>query len=119
MSESKLDHPHIIALFERARKRYGEQHQMQKCAEECCELSTAILRFTNGCDGHTVTQCFDNVLEEAADATIMVEQLFRIFHDAVDSQDRTITDIILEKLARLEQRLDEADREGHAEARTS
>lgn len=115
MSEAKMDHPYIKTLFDRARRRYGEQHQMKKCAEECCELSTAILRFTNGCDGHTVTQCLDNVLEETADATIMVDQLYRIFRNTVDSQGRTITDIIIEKLTRLEQRLDKADNEGCAD----
>lgn len=116
MSESKLDHPYIIALFDRARKVYGERHQMKKCAEECCELSTAILRYTNGCDGHKAYQCFDNILEETADVIIMVEQLYRILSDEPDSTGRTITDIVIEKLARLEQRLDEAEWENHAEA---
>ena len=116
MSEAKMDHPYITALFERARKVYGERHQMKKCAEECCELSTAILRFTNGCDGHTANQCFDNILEETADVAIMVEQLCRILHDEPDSTGRTITDIIIEKLARLEQRLDIAEGKSNAEA---
>lgn len=116
MIESNLDHPYIIALFDRARKVYGERHQMKKCAEECCELSTAILRYTNGCDGHTAIQCFDNILEETADVAIMVDQLCRILSDETDSTGRTLADLIVEKLVRLEQRLDIAEGKSNAEA---
>lgn len=96
-----------VDLFIEARMHFGDEHQLRKCAEECCELSTAILRLTNGCDGHTQAQCHDNCMEELADVTIMIDQLWGIFGPTKDSNGHALNDIVQRKLHRLKCRIEE------------
>ena len=112
-----MEHKEVSALLDRAIQHFGEEHQLKKLAEECSELSTAILRLTNGCDGHTEAECNDAVLEEVVDVSIMIEQVFRILRDRKTSDGRDIFDIINYKLTRLEQRIDAG--KVHAETGTA
>lgn len=105
-----------VELYVRARKHFGDEHQIKKCAEECCELATSILRYVNGCDGHTEQQCFDNLMEEMADVDIMLNQMWGIFGPRKNSSGLTLEDIKQKKLKRLEERLQEGE---HAKARTA
>lgn len=102
-----------VELFVSARQHFGDEHQMKKCAEECCELATAILRFVNGCDGHTVEECVDNVMEELVDVNIMLNQMWGIFGPWCNSSGLTLKDIEDKKLQRLKFRIEEGQ---HVEA---
>lgn len=51
-------------VLKRAIKYYGEEHQLMKVAEECNELAKECLK-----------NKVKNIIEEAADVTIMIEQL--------------------------------------------
>lgn len=96
-----------VDLYVKARLHYGDEHQMRKCAEECCELATAIMRLTNGCDGHTEQQCLDNVIEEMVDVDIMLNQMWGIFGPRVSPSGLTFNDIKKKKLHRLQCRIEE------------
>lgn len=97
-----------VKLYVDARNLFGDVHQMRKCAEECCELATAIMRYTNSCDGHTEQQCLDNVLEELADVDIMLAQMWAIFGPLRDSCNYSVSDLKEKKLLRLQCRIEEA-----------
>ena len=97
----------VVALYAQARQHYGDEHQMKKCAEECCELSTAILRLTTGCDGHSQDECLDNVMEELVDVDIMLAQMGGIFEQTKNSRGLTLLDIYERKLQRLKARVEE------------
>lgn len=51
-------------ILKRAIKHYGQKHQLNKTAEECTELAKECLKNKSR-----------NIIEEAADVTIMIEQL--------------------------------------------
>lgn len=51
-------------VLEKAVKTLGEAHQLMKTAEECSELAKECLKMN-----------YENIIEEAADVTIMIEQL--------------------------------------------
>lgn len=96
-----------VALYIEAREHFGQDHQMCKCAEECCELATAIMRYTNGCDGHSQQEIIDNIMEEIVDTDIMLNQMWGIFGGMKDSMGRTLEDIKMQKLCRLKCRIEE------------
>lgn len=102
-------------LYMRARDFFGDEHQLKKCAEECCELATAIMRLVNGCDGHSETECIDNVMEEVVDVDIMINQLWGIFSLVRTSSGQTLKEIAEYKLQRLKTRIEEGE---HAKTRT-
>lgn len=51
-------------VLEKVIKTLGEPHQLMKTAEECSELAKECLKMN-----------YENIIEEAADVTIMIEQL--------------------------------------------
>lgn len=81
-------------ILEAAIHKYGAGAQIIKACEEFSELTCALTRFLNGQDSR------ENVIEEMADAFIMLNQLELIFDDC--------TGIEIAKLERLEQRIKEA-----------
>ena len=117
MSLKAMTSAYEVEIYVRAREHFGEEHQLRKSAEECCELATAIMRFTNSCDGHTAQECLDNILEEMADVDIMLNQMWGIFGGMKNSDGETVGDIRTRKLHRLLCRIDEE--QDDEEARTS
>lgn len=80
-------------ICKEAVESYGSFHQTLKAMEEMGELTTALVKFR---DGRAV---YEDVVDEIADATIMMFQLSLIF-----DKDK-VEDRINDKLHRLEKRL--------------
>lgn len=80
-------------ICKEAVEAYGSFHQTLKAMEEMGELTTALVKFR---DGRAV---YEDVVDEIADATIMMFQLSLIF-----DKDK-VEDRINDKLHRLEKRL--------------
>ena len=92
-------------ILKRAVEKYGTHNQMLKCIEECGELSRAISRILielSSGDGFTTKESQENLYEELADVSIMIEQMMIIF----DCTDEVIS-WQLKKLKRLNGRLNE------------
>lgn len=87
-------------ILKRAIEKYGTHNQMLKCIEECGELSRAISRILIGLDGTTTEEEQENLYEELADVSIMIEQMMIMF----DCTDEVIS-WQLKKLKRLNGRL--------------
>ena len=84
-----------MTTLERAIEHYGKDMQLNVAIEEFSELTKEICKYKRG-EGN-----LDHIIEEMADCQIMLAQL-RIIFDITDLQPQ-----ILEKLDRLEKRLDE------------
>ena len=78
------------AVYEKAIKNYGVNSQVWKFVEEVAELQDAI------CKSQDERRSLDNIAEEIADVTIMLEQLRLIF----DCND-LVNEYIDKKIARL------------------
>ena len=89
------------AIYESACKAYGLQDRMFKAIEEMGELQAAISRYIAGTDGHDYWENNDNLIEEIADASIMMEQLVYIFDDLTTKSGLTYKQVRNEKLHRL------------------
>lgn len=75
---------------------YGQEHQIDKAIEEFAELTQALIKHRQGNTAKTA----NNVLEELADASIMIDQLTIIYSKkAVDA-------VRQEKIDRLKSRLE-------------
>lgn len=61
-------------VYTNALIHYGDQKQMVKCVEELAECQQAICKIILGGEN------FDNMAEEIADATIMLEQMRLMFN---------------------------------------
>ena len=91
-------------ILKRAISKYGTHNQMLKCIEECGELSRAVSRILielSSGDGFTTEESQENLYEELADVSIMVEQMIMMF----DCTDEVIS-WQLKKLNRLKERLE-------------
>ena len=92
-------------ILEKAIKHYGTHNQMLKCIEECGELTRAVgrilIELSSG-DGFTTEQSQENLYEELADVSIMVEQMIMMF----DCMDEVIV-WQTKKLNRLKERLEQ------------
>lgn len=86
----------------RAVETYGVDAQTDMVIEEMSELTKALLKLRRAGDGPKHDEALANVIEEAADVQIMLEQL-RIMHgiDTLDVEEA--------KLVRLRDRLDAHD----------
>lgn len=85
------------ALYARAQMAWGHDAQMAKAAEEFAELAAAVNRAMNGqADAR-------ELLEEMADAKLMLEQL------ETDFTDEAVEEAFQEKVAALEARLPGGD----------
>ena len=92
-------------ILKKAISKYGTHNQMLKCIEECGELSRAISRILielSSGDGFTTEQSQENLYEELADVSIMVEQMIIMF-DCIDE----VVVWQTKKLKRLKERLEE------------
>ena len=64
-------------LLDGAIRKYGEDAQVIKAAEECAELSAALLQ----CRSRGTEASYEHACEEIADVGIMLSQLKRIFDE--------------------------------------
>ena len=92
-------------ILKKAISKYGTHNQMLKCAEECGELSRAVSRILielSSGDGFAAKESEENLYEELADVSIMVEQMIMMF----DCMDEVVV-WQTKKLKRLKERLEE------------
>lgn len=92
-------------ILKKAIEKYGSHNQMLKCIEECGELSRAISRILielSSGDGFTTEESQENLYEELADVSIMIEQMIIMF----DCTDEVIS-WQFKKLKRLNGKLNE------------
>lgn len=99
MDKVKMDAQREVAIMERAIATYGVDKQVDVAIEEMSELTKALLKFRRGGWGECSASFLDAIREEMADVSIMLSQLELIYGD--------VSDIEIEKLERLERRLDE------------
>jgi NTP pyrophosphatase (non-canonical NTP hydrolase) len=64
-------------ILRKAIEKYGEQLQLDTAIEELSELIQAICEYKR--KKYNVMECEDNIADEIADVTIMLEQLIIIF----------------------------------------
>lgn len=65
--DQQFTNDEIKEICRAAITKFGPKSQLLKLAEECCELAQAAIKAANGSPA--------NVVEEAADVRIMLEQL--------------------------------------------
>lgn len=97
-----MDRNARFELYRKAFFRFGSRDRLLKTVEEMAEFSAAIMRFINQPAGHEPQAVKDSVLEELADASIMVEQSRVAFMKMTNSHGESVEDIRQRKLARLE-----------------
>ena len=90
-----------MKILEKAIEHYGKDMQLNVAIEELSELIKEICKSKRGADNR------EAIIEEMADCEIMFEQLQIIF----DISGEEIGDTIIEKLDRLERRIEEKDRQ--------
>ena len=90
-----------MTIYERAIEAYGKDMQLTVAVEELSELIKEICKYKRGADN------IDHIAEEVADCYIMLEQVAIIF----DIPNRAINEVAEAKLARLERRIEEKDRQ--------
>ncbi|WP_018249737.1 nucleoside triphosphate pyrophosphohydrolase family protein [Orenia marismortui] len=89
-------------LYQKAIDKWGKEEQLKMVAEECLELALAI---RHNLRGKTTTA---DIIEEAADVEIMLEQLREIMRGYLGSHGEVLIDEKkAEKLERLERLLEE------------
>lgn len=96
-----MDRAARFALYRKAFYRFGTKDRLLKTVEEMAECSAAIVRHVNQPAGHEGQEVMDSVLEEVADASIMMEQTRAVFMNARNSKGESVEDIRQRKLARL------------------
>ena len=90
-------------VLKQAISTYGADKQMDMCIEEMSELTKAICKIKRELsseDGFTKIETQNNLYEEIADVTIMIEQLKMIFGCEEEVQEQ-----IEFKINRLKERL--------------
>lgn len=92
------------ALYRKALETWGADDRMAKTAEECSELSAALIRVMAAPVGHEVLRELENAIGELVDVAIMTEQMELVFGDAI-AQMIALRDA---KLDRLEAFLEDA-----------
>ena len=108
----QINYDHRKKVYEAALMRYGSEPQMLKAVEEMAELTKVLAKRMNG-EG-----TMDELIDEIADVTIMMEQL-RMIHGV----GRAVQDRIDYKICRLADRVgmrgygeecvgDDGDRDG-------
>lgn len=79
-------------------EHYGKDTQAVQCAEELCELACAVLKYRK----RRCSKEFDNVIEEIADAEIMLEQIKYLFGIGNEFIDEIKQEKINRQLLRIE-----------------
>lgn len=81
-------------IYKNAIEKYGANHQMMMCIEEMSELTKELCKNMRGKNNR------ENIAEEIADVTIMLEQMKILFQCDID-----VCWWMKEKLDRLERRI--------------
>ena len=92
----------VSEVLKRAIETNGIKHQTEKCVEEVGELLQAIIKYDHSKGLEETNANLEHLQEEIADTCIMLEQMKMMYGEA------EITQKILEKTARLKNRLDTA-----------
>lgn len=79
-------------------EHYSPDRQILKSAEECSELAQVCIKVGLG---SKKKRDIDNIVEEIADVTLMLEQLKMI----LDIDERVVEDIVYKKIARQLERM--------------
>ena len=82
-------------ICEKAIDMFGKRRQLLKCAEECNEISKAIIKFVNGCGPAS------KIEEELADVEITAKQLRLMLNEARVNGHKTYKLHMLEKILAL------------------
>lgn len=85
-------------IMTRAIQHYGKTVQIDMAIEEMAELTKALCKVKRAATGAESAAAIANVVEEAADVQIMLDQIRLIF-------DRSTAEVEEEKLRRLEKRI--------------
>lgn len=88
-------------LYADALAVFGVPDRISKTVEELCELSAALCRYVSRPEGHSAGEIRDNLLEELADAEVMLEQARYLFDDLTTGTGKSLYQIRQEKLERL------------------
>ena len=81
---------------------YGDKHQILKAVEELTELSSALIHYLDGCGD------IDNIHEEMADVSVMLEELEYIM-SWKDDAESIVSGIRRQKIERQLRRIEEAE----------
>lgn len=93
----------MIETYKKAIEIFGKESQIDMAIEEMSELTKALLKLRRAVkSGEMPLIAFENVNEEMADVSIMLEQLYLIFNNRKD-----VTAIINKKTDRLAERIKE------------
>ena len=90
-----------MKILEKAIETYGKDMQLNVAIEELSELIKEICKSKRGANNR------EAIIEELADCYIMLEQVAIIF----DIPNHAINEVAEAKLARLERRIEEKDRQ--------
>lgn len=92
------------AVLKAAIDKYGPQNQLSQTQEECAELIQAISKLNRAGSsdhpGRTAKAAMNNLMEEAADVQIMLDQI-RIMYPS-----KAYDTIRAQKIARLQKRME-------------
>lgn len=85
-----------VQILEKARFIYGTKKQLAVAAEECCELSQALLKlFRYDNVGEGIVNTREKVLEERADVAIMLNHIDALYDFSTSEIDRVASQKIL------------------------
>ena len=102
-----------IAKIKQIADHYGMQSQQEMLIEECSELIQAMQKMKRAdiADPEECNKCMQNLLEELADVTIMIEQMKCYLTPALlEDYNRDITQKLDRQLKRIENEKKEYER---------
>lgn len=97
-------------VFMNAIKRYGIEDQTLVACEECAELIKALSKYRRvskyqARDKRKIQRCLNNIIEELADVSIMLDQLKLMY----GITDKAVSEVRDAKVERLESHLNEEE----------
>lgn len=104
MTKPSITHEARCLIYDQALSKWGLENQLLVAIEEMSEVQKAITKLIRVNNIHHSNEeylaCFDNLIEEIADATIMLEQL-RYFY----GMNAEVEEMMDRKIMRLEERI--------------
>ena len=92
-----------METYRKAVETFGGLNQVDIAVEEMSELTKALLKHRRAVKNENVTdEIYDNIAEEMADVSIMLEQLYVIFGNR-----KNVYQFIEDKTKRLAERIEE------------
>ena len=95
-------------IFKRAIEHYGMNDQCQVACEECAELIKALSKYHRvtkhqAYDKRKIQRCMNNIVEEVADVSIMIDQIKLMY----GISEKSVNAVRAEKVERLRKALPE------------